>query len=72
MKACLLETSRAAMTGDAKRVDGHYRVRVGGEWVDVPREAVVDRPKRAYRTMVWPYYKDGYPKARCFMPGSMS
>ncbi len=65
---------------DAKRVDdadwesrdGHYRVRIDGEWVDVPKEAVVDGPNRAGRTMVWPYYQDGHPKARCFMPGSMS
>jgi hypothetical protein len=65
---------------DAKRVDdadweskdGHYRVRIDGEWVDVPKEAVVDGPNRAGRTIVWPYYKDGHPKARCFMPGSMS
>jgi len=64
---------------DAKRVDdadweskdGHYRVRIDGEWVDVPKEAVVDGPNRAGRTMVWPYYIDGHPKARCFMPGSM-
>ena len=64
---------------DAKRVDdadweskdGHYRVRIDGEWVDVPREAVVDGPNRAGRTMVWPYYQGGHPKARCFMPGSM-
>jgi len=41
-----------------------------GEWIDVPREAVVHGPNRADRTIVWPYYKDGYSKARCFMPGS--
>jgi hypothetical protein len=64
---------------DAKRVDdadwetkdGHYRVRIDGEWVDVPNAAVVDGPNRAGRTMVWPYYLNGHPKARCFMPGSM-
>jgi hypothetical protein len=64
---------------DAKRVDDadwdtkddHYRVRIDGEWVDVPKDAVVDGPNRAGRTMVWPYYLDGHPKARCFMPGSM-
>jgi hypothetical protein len=40
---------------DAKRVDdadwdskdGHYRVRIDGEWVDVPQEAVVEGPNRA-------------------------
>ncbi|GLR90531.1 hypothetical protein GCM10007857_72460 [Bradyrhizobium iriomotense] len=67
-------------SSDAKRVEdadwenqgGHYRVRIDGEWVDVPMEAVVDGPNRAGRTMVWPYYKDGHPKARCFLPGSMN
>ena len=46
--------------GDAKRIDdadweieeGHYRVRIDGEWVDVPWEAVVDGPNREGRTMV--------------------
>jgi hypothetical protein len=65
---------------DAKRVDdadweskdGHYRVRIDGEWVDVPKEAVVDGPNLAGRAMVWPYYQDGHPRPRCFMPGSMS
>ena len=64
---------------DAKRVDdadwetkdGHYRVRIDGEWVDVPNEAVVVGPNLAGRSIVWPYYIDGHPKARCFMPGSM-
>lgn len=64
---------------DAKRVDdadwevkgGHYRVRLDGEWVDVPDDAVVTGPNRAHRTMVWPYYLNGRPAARCFMPGSM-
>ena len=51
--------------------DGHYRVRIDGEWVDVPDEAVVPGPNYAGRTMVWPYYLNGHPKARCFMPGSM-
>jgi len=49
----------------------HYRVRIDGEWVDVPSEAVVDGPNRLGRTMVWPYYKDGHPKTRRFMPGSI-
>ena len=64
---------------EAKRVDdadweskyGHYRVRINGECVDVPDEAVVPGPNRAGRTMVWPYYLNGHPKARCFMPGTM-
>ena len=65
---------------DAERVDdadwetkdGHYRVRIDGEWVDVPNDAVVDGPNRAGRTMVWPYYLNGaLVGVRCFLPGSM-
>jgi hypothetical protein len=39
---------------DWESKDGHYRVRIDGEWVDVPQDAVVDGPNRAGRTMVWP------------------
>lgn len=53
--------------------DGHYRVRLGGTWIDVPDAAVITEPNRAGRTMVWPVYHDGLPAAiRCFMPGSMT
>jgi hypothetical protein len=53
--------------------DGHYRVRLDGEWVDVPDSAVVDGPNRAGPTMVWPYRKDGkLDQVRCFLPGSMT
>jgi hypothetical protein len=52
--------------------DGHYRVRINGEWVDVPDDAVVTEPNRAGPTMVWPTYLDGHPQVRCFMPGSMT
>lgn len=56
---------------DAK--DGHYRVRLQGEWVDVPDSAVVEGPNRAGPTMVWPYYLNGSMRGvRCFMPGSMT
>ncbi|MEY9807009.1 hypothetical protein QIH87_49905 (plasmid) [Bradyrhizobium elkanii] len=50
--------------------DGHYRVRLDGEWVNVPDEAVVTEPNRYGKALVWPY--TGYQKGvRCFMPGSM-
>jgi hypothetical protein len=51
---------------------GHYRVRVDGEWVDVPDDAVITVPNRIGRTMVWPMYRDGKMTPRCFMPGSMT
>ena len=65
---------------DAKRVDdvdwdskdGHYRVRLNGQWIYVPDEAVVEGPNKAGPAMVWPYTTIGVPLGvRCFMPGSM-
>ena len=57
--------------------DGHYRVRIEGQWWDVPDEALIKEPNRAGRTMVWPvYYRDLdrllCVEIRCFMPGSMT
>jgi hypothetical protein len=56
---------------DWDTTDGHYRVRITGEWINVPDDAVITEPNRAGRTMVWPFYLDGHPIVRCFMPGSM-
>ena len=62
---------------DWEAKDGHYRVRIEGQWWDVPDEAVIKEPNRAGRTMVWPiYYRAiGGPlrlEIRCFMPGTMT
>lgn len=57
---------------DTKR-DGeqvHYRVRLNGEWIDVPDEAVVTEPNKYGRAVVWPYKgDDGKTQIRCFLPG---
>ena len=39
---------------DWESKDGHYRVRLEGQWIDVPDDAVITVPNRAGRTMVWP------------------
>lgn len=58
---------------DWRAKDGHYQVRLEGEWVDVPDEAVVTEPNRAGPTMVWPYRRDGkLNRVRCFIVGSMT
>ena len=66
---------------DAMRIDdpdwtntnGHYRVRLEGEWVDVPDNAVITEPNRAGHALVWPYRQDGkLNQIRCFAPGSMT
>ena len=50
---------------------GHYRVKLDGEWIDVPDEAVVDAPNKLGSALVWPI--KGYlgTSIRCFMPGTM-
>ena len=52
--------------------DGHYRVRLDGDWIDVPDEAVITEPNRVGRTMVWPMRGYLGLSIRCFMPGSMT
>jgi hypothetical protein len=51
--------------------DGGYRVRIDGQWVDVPEGALVDGPNKAGVTMVWPWFENGKPAVRCFKPGTM-
>ena len=57
---------------DWESKDGHYRVRLEGEWIDVPEEAVITEPNRVGRTMVWPIHGYMGVTIRCFMPGSMT
>jgi len=64
--------------GDTRRVDDdlaikddRYCARIDDEWVDIPNEPVAYRPNRTGRTMVWPYYLDVHPMARCCSPGRM-
>ncbi len=51
--------------------DGHYRVRLSGQWAAVPDNAVVTEPNRYGRAVVWPYQDaGGATRIRCFMPGA--
>ena len=50
--------------------DGHYRVRVYGQWLVVPDSAVVTEPNLG-PAVVWPYNdRYGNTQIRCFMPGA--
>jgi hypothetical protein len=57
---------------DWESKDGHYRVRLEGQWIDVPDDAVITVPNRAGRTMVWPVKEPLGISIRCFLPGSMT
>ncbi len=69
---CSVADGRVVDDPDWTTKDGHYRVQIDGEWVDVPDDALITEPNRAERTMVWPTYQDGHPHVRCFLPGSMT
>jgi hypothetical protein len=70
---CCSDADGAAVSDvDWESGGGHYRVRLGGEWIEVPDEAVITEPNRVGRTMVWPMYGYLGVSIRCFMPGSMT
>jgi hypothetical protein len=51
--------------------NGHYRVRLEGQWIVVPDAALVTEPNRFGRAVVWPYKdSDGTTQIRCFIPGT--
>ena len=57
---------------DWESAGGHYRVRLDGQWLDVPDDAIITVPNRVGRTMVWPIRGYLGVSIRCFMPGSMT
>jgi hypothetical protein len=69
---CSFDDGFAIADPDWESKDGHYRVRLEGEWIVVPEDAVITEPNRAGRTMVWPIKNSLGTTIRCFMPGSMS
>jgi hypothetical protein len=51
--------------------EGHYRIRIRGEWFVVPDDAVVTEPNRFGLAVVWPYNdRYGNTQIRCFIPGA--
>ena len=70
-----LKSGKGAAVSDVdwESGNGHYRVRIDGEWVAVPDNAVITEPNHVGRTMVWPI-RDGVGGLyiRCFMSGSMT
>ena len=46
--------------------NGRYRVRIEGNWIVVPEDAVITEPNRYGRTMVWPIKGSLGSTIRCF------
>lgn len=51
-------------------VDGHYWVRVKGQWLIVLPHAKLDVPNRLGYPRAWIYHEQGQAKIRCFLPGA--
>ena len=69
---CSMADGESVADPDWESKDGHYRVRLENNWIDVPDDALITEPNRAGRTMVWPMRFNGEISVRCFMPGSMT
>jgi hypothetical protein len=66
------ESSCAPRNGDnIADLECQYRVRLHGEWIDVPESALVTEPNKYGPAVVWPYLSvDGTTQIRCFLPGA--
>lgn len=51
---CSINDGTALADVDWESKGGKYRVRIDGQWIDVPDDAVITEPNRDGRTMVWP------------------
>ncbi len=73
---CSFADGRSLDDPDVDMNGDHYRVRIDGQWIDVPDDAIVKGPNKLGRPVVWPFetydaesrtYK---PAIRCFLPGA--
>jgi hypothetical protein len=70
---CCSDADGTAVAGvDWESSNGHYRVRLDGEWIDVPDEAVITEPNKAGQAMVWPIRGYLGITIRCFIAGPMT
>jgi hypothetical protein len=70
-KCCSFADGFSVSDVDWDTEDGHYRVLLHGEWINVPNSSVVTEPNRYGPAVVWPYMdSNGNIYIRCFLPGS--
>jgi hypothetical protein len=50
----------------------HYRVKIYGEWLDVPNAAVIKSPNRLGHAVVWIDTSEDVMGVRCFLPGPLT
>ena len=69
---CDLADGHTVLDADWQSKDSHYQVRIEGNWIDVPEDAVIGEPNKIGQTIVWMYRVNGEPVVTCFLPGSGS
>ena len=70
-KCCSFADGFSVSDVDWDTEEGHYRVLLHGEWVNVPNSSVVTEPNRYGPAVVWPYMdSNGTIYIRCFLPGA--
>jgi hypothetical protein len=72
--SCCSDADGTALSDvDWESKNGKYRVRLNGQWIDVPDNALIRVPNLIGRTIVWPMpqIEGDTIKIRCFMPGTM-
>ncbi len=67
--SCCDEADGEEVEGWAFGPDG-YRVKVKGQWLDVPPSALLTIPNLLGFARAWLYWENGKPKIRCFIPGA--
>lgn len=67
---CCDEADGIAVDGDDYEVrNGHYWVRLKGEWREIREDQLVTEPNRLGTAFVWTYTNGMNIYIRCFMPG---
>ncbi len=61
--------ARPLIVDDWETADGHYKVRILGQWVVVPDHAVINGPNRDGRALVWWGTNGVNIIIRCFLAG---
>jgi len=68
---CSVADGQSVEDVDWDTKDGKYRVRLEGQWIEVPPDALVSVPNKFGLAVVW-LYKDyeSRTQIRCFIPGA--
>jgi hypothetical protein len=68
---CSVADGQSVQDVDWDTKDGKYRVRLDGQWIEVPPDALVTVPNKFGLAVVWPYEDyESRTQIRCFIPGA--